>query len=352
MAAPVSHLMSNPVWQDWMGTLLGGMSRQSYAATFPPDRYYCLLDELPLHLIPQRARKLLRLKSGQKRGWFLNPECSLHAGGELPEELAAQPELVSRFAQDATVVWVRDPVAGTLLPFWLGPQLKAVMQELRPNQELPSSVPDNLRRLLVAADILIAGDRAEDRSRQWNLRMARLGTHFREKGYVPIADLVHPFQVAALRRYYRHLIRSGAVKLGDGQSPRRYAAYKEPVARFFHHQIRTTLSAIAGQELKPSYVYMASYLSGAELRKHTDREQCEFSVTLCLDFCPEPALETPWPIRLDTAAGAIAVHQALGDGLAYRGTQVPHYRDVLGDGQTSTSIFFHYVAEDFAGSLD
>jgi hypothetical protein len=63
-------------------------------------------------------------------------------------------------------------------------------------------------------------------------------------------------------------------------------------------------------------------------------------------------LESPWPIRLDTPAGAVAVHQALGDGLAYRGTRVPHYRDVLGEGQTSTSIFFHYVAADFAGSLD
>jgi len=38
--------------------------------------------------------------------------------------------------------------------------------------------------------------------------------------------------------------------------------------------------------------------------------------------------------------------------LAYRGTRLPHYRSTLGKGQTSTSIFFHYVAADFAGSLD
>jgi hypothetical protein len=129
-------------------------------------------------------------------------------------------------------------------------------------------------------------------------------------------------------------------------------AYNEPVARFFHHQIAAMLSAVAGEPLKPSYVYMASYLSGAELRKHTDREQCEFSVTLCLDFSPEPELETPWPIRLDTPGATVTVHQALGDGLAYRGTRLPHYRRLLGEGQTSTSIFFHYVPVDFAGSLN
>jgi len=104
--------------------------------------------------------------------------------------------------------------------------------------------------------------------------------------------------------------------------------------------------------VKPSYVYFGSYLSGAELKKHTDREQCEFSVTVCLDFSPEPELATSWPIRLDTPEGPVKVYQALGDGLVYRGPRVPHYRHVLGEGLTSTSIFFHYVAADFEGSLD
>ena len=182
--------------------------------------------------------------------------------------------------------------------------------------------------------------------------MSRASSNFRAKGYAPLGDLIHPFHIAALRRYYRYLIRTGAIRLGDGQSPRRYVAYNEPVARFFHHDLASTLSAVAGESLKPSYVYLASYLSGAELKKHTDREQCEFSITLCLDFSPEPELAAPWPIRLDTAAGTVTVYQAPGDGLAYRGTRLPHYREPLGKGQTSTSIFFHYVRDDFAGSLD
>ncbi len=155
---------------------------------------------------------------------------------------------------------------------------------------------------------------------------------FQARGYAPLGGLIHPFHIAALRRYYRYLIRTGKIHLGDGQSPRRYVAYNEPVARFFHHHIAATLSAVAGEPLKPSYVYLASYLSGAELKKHTDREQCEFSVTLCLDFSPEPALATPWPIRLDTPTGTVTVYQTLGDGLAYRGTRLPHYRERLGEG--------------------
>jgi hypothetical protein len=339
----------------WVETLMGA-SRHSYAATFPPDRFYCLLDDLPLHLIPRKDASLLHTDHDQQEQLFLNPDCILCANGRLPEELASQAELVSGFALQGTIAWVRDPLTATLLPFWLGPQLEELLQSLRSNKLAPSSLPQHLLSLFVAAGILVNEEYTARRNHERAEAITHASRLFREKGYAPLSSLIHPFHIAALRRYYRYLIRTGVVRLGDRQSPRRYAAYKESVARFFHHQIAPVVSAVAGEPVKPSYVYLASYLSGADLKKHTDREQCEFSVTLCLDFSPEPALETPWPIRLDTShdgrKSTITVYQALGDGLAYRGTRLPHYRDVLAEGQTSTSIFFHYVAADFAGSLD
>jgi len=368
----------NSAWLEWMTTIIGGVSRHTYAATLPPDRYYCVLDELPVHLIPRRVFKSLQHEKDRHQILYLNPECILCPDGQLPDEVLSRRELLSGFALQGTMAWVRDRVTGTLLPFWIGPQLEDVVRCLRPKEPAPSSLPDSARNLLAAAGILVTDDRngsvgpglgpgqaAQAASRpltglktrshpDWQREemIRKAAPSFRENGYAPLSGLIHPFHIAALRRYYRYLIRTGAIRLGDGQSPRRYVAYNEPVARFFHRDIATTLSAVAGETLQPSYVYMASYLSGAELKKHTDREQCEFSVTLCLDFTPEPALETPWPIRLDTPSGKLTVYQALGDGLAYRGTRLPHYRDALREGQTSTSIFFHYVAADFSGSLD
>jgi hypothetical protein len=340
-----------------MATLMGGLSqdgasRHTYAATFPPDHFYCLLDELPLHLIPRRAAKATQVAGNSGRPLFVNPDCVLCRAGEFPDEFAGRREDLSGFALQGTIAWVRDSAAGSLLPFWLGPRLESAMLGVGAGEPAPPALGDDARRRLSAAGILIPDGLQEQRDLLWQRTLEKSATAFRQKGYAPVADLIHPFHIAALRRYYRYLIRTGAIKLGDGQSPRRHVAYNEPVARFFHRSITAKLSALAGQELKPSYVYLASYLSGAELKKHTDREQCEFSITLCLDFSPEPALATPWPIRLDTPAGTVAVHQALGDALAYRGTRVPHYRDALGAGQTSTSIFFHYVPVEFAGSLD
>lgn len=342
---------------EWITRLMGDVSgqaasRQTHAATLPPDRFYCLLDELPLHLIPQHVLKSMHLREGRGRTLYLNPDCILRTGGQLPYDLASEAELVAGFALDDTMVWVRSPATGNLLPFWLGPQLAGVVRGLHPNDPVPDSIPERTRNLLVAANILIPKDSAALRDRKREEMIGRASLLFREKGYAPLNELIHPFHIAALRRYYRYLIRTGSIPLGDDQSPRRYVAHNEPVARFFHQDIAGTLSAVAGESLKPSYVYMASYLSGAELKKHTDRAQCEYSVTLCLDFSPEPLLETPWSIQLDTPTSTVTVYQALGDGLAYRGTRLPHYRSPLGEGQTSTSIFFHYVNASFSGSLD
>jgi hypothetical protein len=163
--------------------------------------------------------------------------------------------------------------------------------------------------------------------------------------------LIHPYHVGALRRYFRRQIRTGALPLGDAQSALRHVAHNEPVARFFHHQLAAVMSRIAGQPVKPSYVYFASYQGGAVLEPHTDRKQCEFSVTFCLDFTPEPSCATDWPIRLDTPRGTVIVYQAIGDALAYRGCQLPHYRKRLWRCATSSSIFFHFVPQDFSGPL-
>ena len=339
--------INNSAWLEWITGLIGGKPRQTQSASFPPGRFYCLLDELPVHLVPRRAYRALRAEAD--RNLFLNPDCALRPAEDVPPEFESCSDLLSGFAKQGTIAWVRDSSSGSLFPLWLGAELERVVRELKSGELAVAELPSKMRYLLLGAGILIPENATSIRHEE-RIEAAKLS--FRKKGYAPLSSLIHPFHVAALRRYYRYLIRTGAIDLGDRQSSRRYVAYNEPVARFFHHLIAPVLSAVAGEPLKPSYVYMASYLSGAELKKHTDREQCEFSITLCLDFSPEPPLATPWPIKLDTPEGTVTVHQALGDGLAYRGTRLPHYRFPLAEGQTSTSIFFHYVSADFTGTLN
>lgn len=313
------------------------------------DRFHCSLDGLPLHLVPQRQLAFCNANTSSL-DFFPNPDCVVLDASQIPDSLKAYPQLLDGFSLQGMIAWVRDAGSGMLNPFWLGPHLVDSVSRAharrREDRRSDASSP------LVRAGILVPQDYLDRRKAEWKEATEKGSRIFREKQYLPLRRLIHPFHVAALRRYYRHRIRSGAIRLGDDQSSRRYVVHNEPVARFFHHQLSRVVSAVAGQPVKPSYVYLASYLGGAVLKKHTDREQCEFSVTLCLDFSPEPDFATPWPIRLETPQGTAAVYQALGDGLLYRGTKVPHFRGALGGGFTSTSIFFHYVPQDFTGTLN
>jgi hypothetical protein len=345
MAAPVK----DAAWLEWIASLMGGASQQRYAAAFPPDHYWCLLDELPLHLIPPGSLPSAPLDRGDLK---LNPLVRILPQGQIPAELAARPNLLEKFALQGTIAWVPRNDTDSLLPFWLSPRLEETLAAVTSEGSLSSKLSHEELCILIAAGLLRSEEQAERERTQERDVITRSAEMFQERDYAPIRNLIHPFHVAALRRYFRNIIRRGMIDLGDEQCSRRYGVHNESVARFFHDHLARTVSAAVGEPVKPSYVYSACYLSGAELSKHIDREQCEFSVTLCLDFSPEPEKETSWPIRLDTSHGRVSVYQVLGDGLVYRGTCVPHYRDVLAEGRTSTSIFFHYVPERYTGALD
>ena len=329
---------------------MGGAPRQAFAATFPPGRYWCLLDELPTHLLP--AGSVPTVRRDRRREWVLNPLARILPDGQVPRELASSPAALEGLALQGTIAWVPRIDPDSLLPFWLSPRLAEAMQAASFGNNLESILRDDELSVLVAAGLLQTVEQVDHEREQWHELIARSAEMFQTSNYVPIRNLIHPFHVAALRRYFRYKIRRGMIYLGDEQCPGRYGVHNDSVARFFHHHLANTVSAIAGEIVKPSYVYSACYVSGAELKKHVDREQCEFSVTLAVDFSPEPRRETPWPVRLETPRGQVSLYQALGDGLVYRGTRVPHYRDSLAEGRTSTSMFFHYVPESFTGSLD
>ena len=317
--------------------------------TAAPAGFRCVLEEQPAFLVPQR---LLREHGyARETPLVVNPHVWFSWRGAPPQKIAPWLSAFGEAEAASDTAWVSDAATGALLPFWLGPAVRGLLEDAAPGQPAPAELEPRLRRVLRCARILVSPEEEGRRSAVWSAAVESVRRQY-ERGYAPVAGLLHPYHIGALRRYFRRKIRTGAFPLGDEQSPLRHAAHNEPVARFFHHQLADVMSRVAGEPVKPSYVYFASYQGGAELERHTDREQCEFSITYCLDFTPEPVAATEWPILLDTPAGRVTVYQAIGDALLYRGCQVPHYRRRLREGATSSSFFFHFVRESFCGTLN
>lgn len=311
----------------------------------PSEHYHCLLDEQPYYLVPTR------LFGPDIEGPLMcNPECWFSWHGPLPPDKAARAVGHEAFLQGPWMVWVSDAASGGVWPYLAGPEFAGYLGHLVPGQPLSVELPPHARWILTRAGILVGQNHAERRRRAWLAAIFGAASRY-ERGHAALEGLVPPFHLGAARRYFRHQIRAGAFVRGDDQVDHRYAAHNEGVARYFHRQLTTAVGDVARRVVKPSYVYLAAYESGSVLERHTDREQCEYSVTMLIDWTPEPEGQSPWPIDLSVADGTLRVFQHVGEALLYRGCQVPHAREELAPGCTSTSLLFHYVDEDFGGTL-
>jgi hypothetical protein len=170
-----------------------------------------------------------------------------------------------------------------------------------------------------------------------------------------LTQLVPPLQLAAVRRYYRELIGEGFLPAGDNKDrPNRDYSGRDPVAYFYHQQFADLTAGIAGEPLQPSFCYFASYRAGSVLPAHRDRPQCEYAISIQLDFSPDPETVSPWALYAEPLDGSPAepIELPLGGALVYFGCRVQHYREVLTQGDYSRHWFVFYVPLTFTESLD
>ena len=313
----------------------------------------CFLDEQPSERVPLGALQRMRLQANDAK-LVVNPSFHYQDADDPPEEIAQRALPLGGFLRGHPVAWVKDPGVGLWMPFWARGEWADVLRSLEPGGPAPSFLRPAMRNTLAAANVFVPDDYGQSRQAQWVKICEIAQSQFRTQGYAVVRDLVHPFQLGAMRRYYRELVAGGGLPLGDFQVAQRYQLGNEVLASFFHPQLATLVSRIAAEPVKPSYVYLASYRPGADLQRHVDREQCEFSISLLVDYMPDPDGPCGWPLFMENPAAPEMVHAAdlgIGDALIYRGRELIHYRQPLPEGHQSTSFFLHYVREDFAGRL-
>ena len=159
-----------------------------------------------------------------------------------------------------------------------------------------------------------------------------------------LSGLLPPFHIGALRRYYRYHTRVGTFLLGDDQTPGRYVAYDEPTTRYVHQQLTRTVSDLARRVVVPSYSYLALYQGGAVLDPHTDREACEYTISLCIDATPDPQTHGAWPLHLMTEDGpGLASPRASATRCSSAAATCRTGGTRFPTGYTSSSILFHFV---------
>lgn len=303
--------------------------------------------------------------------------CQLHEITAESEELSAtaadlivNPNFVFEEAKDfdalmarriyamltvSGIGWVTDAGTGIRLGYWLNDEFDNLLRNFKAGESPRIDLTAEQIKILRAAKILVEPDYIEKREREWQRQIEQAADEIQTNRYTALQGILPPEQIAAIHNYFDNLRREGFMRFNDTQVKRRYALHNDLLSRYLHQQLAPLVSRVARETVKPSYAYSATYIEDAELEPHTDRPQCEFTMSMQIGYKPE--LKTgelsPWALSLDDLnEKKIDYHLACGDGVIYKGCELVHYRAPLFAGHESTSVFFHFVHEGFEGALD
>jgi hypothetical protein len=311
------------------------------AATVPSSvRFACLLEEVALDgEVPETASDTQ----------LVEPTLRFQLGASIPLGLATATRFRERFVTDQPILWSRDLLTQAWRPFWVPRHQAMLFAEFEPATPAPPC-PARLRGELRAAGIIAsAGERATAEDRAAATR-ARLRREFAERSYCVVTAALPAAHTAALARYYRELITSGRWALGDAQVARRHGWHNESVARFFHHQLTSFVRAVVGEPVCASYTYVSAYQQGAELEPHVDRKQCEYTLSIIID--ETGGRSSDWPLWLLAGNERSAVSLNVGEGVLFRGHDLPHWREAAPQpGLALSTLLLHYVPVDFSETL-
>ena len=163
-------------------------------------------------------------------------------------------------------------------------------------------------------------------------------TQFQDQGFQKIKGYITPYFSLFLRNYFTLRVQNDKLG-GDEQAPNSHCVYGDPDFDMAMYMSTEDIGKIVGKNLIPQYTYARIYKNGSQLKIHTDRPECQYSVTLSLggDY------KKPWPIWIKDYAGNMnEVPLDEGDMVVYHGTELEHWRDKF-EGNMQYQLFMHYV---------
>ena len=122
----------------------------------------------------------------------------------------------------------------------------------------------------------------------------------------------------------------------DDQCNKSESFYNHKMFEELLEKTRRLIEKNTNANLQSTFSYARIYKKGEVLSKHMDRNACEYSATITLDYSGKK----PWNFLFkDQKEESILINR--GDIFIYDGVKLPHWRDVLQDEwQTQVMLFF------------
>jgi hypothetical protein len=296
-------------------------------------RFKCVLDQSGISTLPENDLKR-------------NPFIFLQTGSYLPSQIKKRIQYNSCFSEELPVLWVEDPDTKMLMPFWFSDKNSAVIQDFLSGKIAINELGQDILLILKESKIILPVNENEP---VFSYGLAK--KELEEKGYTIKRNILNPLQIRALKKYYHELEQKGYYNKGDKMVRKRDSMPDEPTAKFVHHQLLNFINRLTPEKVQTSFCFSSIYQPGVILERHTDRKQCAWNISLVLDMEPETETSKAWPLFIEKDGIVNEVRLGIGDAVVYQGTKVPHWREKLAENNKYFIFFFHFVPEDFSGSL-
>ncbi|MFL6845428.1 MAG: hypothetical protein ACJ8ER_11175 [Allosphingosinicella sp.] len=188
---------------------------------------------------------------------------------------------------------------------------------------------------------------------------------YQADGYAHLKALIEPRMAQLfLQRLTKDLGRTALPLRGKASHPgvlkrpalQVYGADYAPMT-FFLWGLTPVMSRLVGRELLPTYDFFRIYRAGDVCRVHSDRESCEHSLSLTLDYSDGKA----WDLQVGKRPLAgrqkhvtedfegedhVSIAMQPGDAVLYRGIHRRHGRMEPNPNRWSAHLFLHWVERD------
>ena len=128
----------------------------------------------------------------------------------------------------------------------------------------------------------------------------------------------------------------------DPQVPNTYTHYGDLLTETILEMVKPKVEALLNKKLIEQYSFLRVYKNGDQLKRHTDRLECEISVTINMGG------DVEWPFYLERPSeddkkgyNVEKIIMNPGDAVLYRGDEVEHWREKF-RGENCAQVFFHY----------
>src|SRR5262249_21029616 len=230
-----------------------------------PVYFSCDFYNVHANLLPLRAQRRSRPSPGHD-DLVVNPSLNRLGKNEITPEMR-QLKIANPFHADRSWFSIDDFLSAPVF-YSYATEASEIVDLLSVGQPVPKHLSPDVRQNLIETGVLQfqteIGARGETRKRASDAAHKSL----MERRYVILREIVQPVQLAAIRRYYRDLIREGFVQFGDSEWPNRFFSGLDGLTYFFQRQLTPFISEIVREKVQPTFSYFASYRPGSDLKAH------------------------------------------------------------------------------------